>query len=186
MHLVQHPVRQIPARQPQAAVKLDLPHRGGGLEALELRGRRAWARISEVPGPVDLAVIALRPEACLDAVDAHLLKNKDVIVSGMLTAIERHAPFIIFTASGGARMQEGMFSLMQMPRTTVAVHRVTPVDATGAGDQFAAGFLYGMATGQGLDVAGRMGCVAAAEVIGHFGARPLHDVKALFRAQGLI
>ena len=38
-------------------------------EALELRGRRAWARISEVPGPVDLAVIALRPEACLDAVE---------------------------------------------------------------------------------------------------------------------
>ncbi len=38
-------------------------------EALELRGRRAWARISEVPGPVDLAVIALRPEACLEAVE---------------------------------------------------------------------------------------------------------------------
>ena len=38
-------------------------------EALELRGRRAWARISEVPGPVDLAVIALRPQACLEAVE---------------------------------------------------------------------------------------------------------------------
>jgi acyl-CoA synthetase (NDP forming)/GNAT superfamily N-acetyltransferase len=38
-------------------------------DSLELRGRRAWARISEVPGPVDLAVIALRPEACLDAVE---------------------------------------------------------------------------------------------------------------------
>src|SRR6202044_3043311 len=33
-------------------------------------------------------------------------------------------PFIIFTASGGARMQEGMFSLMQMPRTTIAVQRL--------------------------------------------------------------
>ena len=55
-----------------------------------------------------------------------------------------------------------------------------------AGDQFAAGFLYGMATGQGLKVAGRMGCIAAAEVIGHFGARPETDVKALFRADGLI
>jgi acetyl-CoA carboxylase carboxyl transferase subunit beta len=48
----------------------------------------------------------------------------EVIVTGMMTAIERHAPFIIFTASGGARMQEGIFSLMQMPRTTIAVQRL--------------------------------------------------------------
>ncbi|MCX7643802.1 MAG: adenosine kinase [Rhodobacteraceae bacterium] len=71
-------------------------------------------------------------------------------------------------------------------RVSVPVRRVVPVDATGAGDQFAAGFLYGMATGQPLRVAGRMGCIAAAEVIAHFGARPEADVKALFRAEGLI
>jgi acetyl-CoA carboxylase carboxyl transferase subunit beta len=46
------------------------------------------------------------------------------IVTGMLRAVDNHTPFIIFTASGGARMQEGMFSLMQMPRTTVAVQRL--------------------------------------------------------------
>jgi sugar/nucleoside kinase (ribokinase family) len=68
----------------------------------------------------------------------------------------------------------------------VPVHRIVPVDATGAGDQFAAGFLYGMATGQSLAVCGRMGCVAAAEVISHFGARPETDLKALFRKEGLI
>ncbi len=48
----------------------------------------------------------------------------EAIISGMMAAIERKTPFIIFTASGGARMQEGMFSLMQMPRTTVAVQRL--------------------------------------------------------------
>ncbi|WP_374545628.1 acetyl-CoA carboxylase, carboxyltransferase subunit beta [Rhodoblastus sp.] len=48
----------------------------------------------------------------------------EAIVSGMLRAVEKKTPFIIFTASGGARMQEGMFSLMQMPRTTVAVERL--------------------------------------------------------------
>lgn len=68
----------------------------------------------------------------------------------------------------------------------VPVTAITPVDATGAGDQFAAGFLYGYATGAPLDVAGRMGCVAAAEVICHFGARPEADLKDLFRQQGLI
>ena len=69
---------------------------------------------------------------------------------------------------------------------TVPVTRVVPVDATGAGDLFAAGFLYGLATGQGLDVAGRMGCVAAAEVISHYGARPESDLRTLFQAAGLV
>jgi len=68
----------------------------------------------------------------------------------------------------------------------VPVTRVVPVDATGAGDQFAAGFLYGMASGADLATAGRMGCVAAAEVISHFGARPETDIRALFAAQKLI
>ena len=69
---------------------------------------------------------------------------------------------------------------------TVPVRRLVPVDATGAGDQFAAGFLYGYVTGQSLEVAGRMGCVAAREVITHMGARPEADLKALFRKERLI
>ncbi|MDX1781974.1 MAG: adenosine kinase [Thalassovita sp.] len=68
----------------------------------------------------------------------------------------------------------------------VPVNEIVPTDATGAGDQFAAGFLYGYATGATLEVAGRMGCVAAAEVISHFGARPEADLKQLFRREGLI
>ena len=48
----------------------------------------------------------------------------EAIITGMLAAVQRRSPFILFTASGGARMQEGMFSLMQMPRTTVAVQRL--------------------------------------------------------------
>lgn len=71
-------------------------------------------------------------------------------------------------------------------RKVVPVRRVVPVDATGAGDQFAAGFLFGLATGRPLDLCGRMGCVAAAEVIGHFGARPLTDLRVLFRGEGLL
>ena len=48
----------------------------------------------------------------------------EAIVTAMTHAVDKHAPFVIFTASGGARMQEGMFSLMQMARTTVAVQRL--------------------------------------------------------------
>ncbi|HEX8528002.1 acetyl-CoA carboxylase carboxyltransferase subunit beta, partial [Allosphingosinicella sp.] len=42
-------------------------------------------------------------------------------VAGARSAIEHRCPYIIFTAAGGARMQEGILSLMQMPRTTVAI-----------------------------------------------------------------
>ena len=48
----------------------------------------------------------------------------EAIITGLMLRSQRSTPFIIFTASGGARMQEGMFSLMQMPRTTVAVQRL--------------------------------------------------------------
>jgi acetyl-CoA carboxylase carboxyl transferase subunit beta len=45
----------------------------------------------------------------------------EAVVKGLQTAAERGTPFIMFAASGGARMQEGILSLMQLPRTTVAV-----------------------------------------------------------------
>ena len=45
-------------------------------------------------------------------------------VTGMLRAVDKGVPFILFAASGGARMQEGILSLMQMPRTTIAVQKL--------------------------------------------------------------
>jgi len=45
----------------------------------------------------------------------------EAIIAGMMRAVETKTPFILFAASGGARMQEGILSLMQMPRTTIAV-----------------------------------------------------------------
>lgn len=68
---------------------------------------------------------------------------------------------------------------------TVPVTRITPVDTTGAGDQFAAGFLYGYATGRDLETCGRMGTIAAGEVISHIGPRPEADLKDLFRKHGV-
>ncbi len=46
------------------------------------------------------------------------------VITAMDTAIEKNAPFVMVAASGGARMQEGILSLMQMPRATVAVQRL--------------------------------------------------------------
>jgi acetyl-CoA carboxylase carboxyl transferase subunit beta len=48
----------------------------------------------------------------------------EAVITGFETAIARGTPFVLFAASGGARMQEGILSLMQMPRTTVARRRL--------------------------------------------------------------
>jgi sugar/nucleoside kinase (ribokinase family) len=59
------------------------------------------------------------------------------------------------------------------------------VDTTGAGDLFAAGFLFGIAKGSDHQTAGRLGALAAAEVIQHLGARPETSLKALAQEHGL-
>ena len=48
----------------------------------------------------------------------------EAIIKGLETAVDRGTPFVLFAASGGARMQEGILSLMQLPRTTVGVQRL--------------------------------------------------------------
>src|ERR1700726_193424 len=48
----------------------------------------------------------------------------EAVIKGLDTAVEKGCPFVLFAASGGARMQEGILSLMQMPRTTIAVQRL--------------------------------------------------------------
>jgi sugar/nucleoside kinase (ribokinase family) len=60
------------------------------------------------------------------------------------------------------------------------------VDTTGAGDLYAAGFLFGVATGKDLETAGRLGSLAAAEIISHVGARPEVKLAELARKAGLL
>ena len=60
------------------------------------------------------------------------------------------------------------------------------VDVTGAGDLYAAGFLYGLTRGASLAECGRLGSLAAAEVIGHIGARPETPLRKLAKENGLI
>jgi acetyl-CoA carboxylase carboxyl transferase subunit beta len=52
------------------------------------------------------------------------MASGEAIIKGLQTAEQKSTPFILFAASGGARMQEGILSLMQMPRTTIAVQNL--------------------------------------------------------------
>jgi sugar/nucleoside kinase (ribokinase family) len=63
---------------------------------------------------------------------------------------------------------------------------VALVDSTGAGDQYAAGFLFGYTRGLSLETCARMGSIAAAEVLDHIGPRPKRPVLDLFKAANLI
>jgi sugar/nucleoside kinase (ribokinase family) len=70
---------------------------------------------------------------------------------------------------------------------TVPAFPVDPVvDATGAGDLFASGFLLAVARGQDLEMALRAGCLAASEVISHIGARPVRDLEQLAAEHGIV
>ncbi|MCA0870879.1 adenosine kinase [Seohaeicola saemankumensis] len=88
---------------------------------------------------------------------------------------------VVCTRSG-----DGVTVMSGPDRIDVPVTRVVPVDATGAGDQFAAGFLFGMATGRDLETCARIGGICAAEVIGHIGPRPEVNILELLREQGIV
>ena len=63
----------------------------------------------------------------------------------------------------------------------IEAHPTQIVDATGAGDQFAAGFFYGLGEGLDLATSARLGCIAASEVIGHIGPRPEENLLQRFQ-----
>ena len=84
------------------------------------------------------------------------------------------------------RSSEGVTAIQDGNRVDFEVKPITPVDATGAGDQFAAGFLYGLARNYDLEIACSMGCVCAEEVIGHLGPRPKVSLKNKFSEMGLV
>ena len=90
-------------------------------------------------------------------------------------------PLVVCTRSG-----DGVTVISAEGRVDVPVEKITPVDATGAGDQFAAGFLYGLATGRDLETCARIGCVCAGEVIRHIGPRPETSVMDLLKAAKLV
>ena len=98
-----------------------------------------------------------------------------------LARVAAACPLVVCTRSG-----DGVSIMHEGKRTDIPVTKIVPVDATGAGDQFAAGFLFGLVSGRDMETCGRMGNVCAAEVISHIGPRPEVDMKALFAEHGLL
>ncbi|QLC26100.1 adenosine kinase [Parasphingopyxis algicola] len=112
-----------------------------------------------------------------------LFANEDEIKSlqetedfeAAVAATAAKTPLLVVT-----RSEKGALAVKDGERTEIGAEPIDRVvDATGAGDQFAAGFLAGQAEGRGIEDSLVMGAVCAAEVIQHYGPRPETDLKAL-------
>lgn len=84
------------------------------------------------------------------------------------------------SAKGSIILNEGAVTQISADR----IERV--VDTTGAGDLYAAGFLFGYSKGSSLEICGKLASLAAAEVISHIGARPQTALSDLAKSRGLI
>ncbi|MEO5640450.1 MAG: adenosine kinase [Sphingomicrobium sp.] len=112
-----------------------------------------------------------------------LFANEDEIlalagVTDFDAAIASVAPRVPVLAV--TRSEKGAIAVAGAERASVPAEPITKlVDTTGAGDLFAAGFLAGQARGLSLETSLKLGAIAAAEVIQHYGARPEADLRAL-------
>ncbi|MGA3304762.1 MAG: adenosine kinase [Stellaceae bacterium] len=129
----------------------------------------------------------------LELVDQHvdvLFANEHEIASLYQTehfelaaeAVRGHCEIAVLTRSErGSSIVTAKAMLHVAPAPVARV-----VDSTGAGDLYAAGFLYGLTHGRDLETCGKLGSLCAGEVIGHFGARPETSLKILAKSAGLI
>jgi len=127
--------------------------------------------------------------AFLDLVEHHvdlLFANEPEILALYRTddfdeavaAVREHVPYAALTRSAKGSVVVTPDEVIEVP----AVPIDELVDTTGAGDLYAAGFLHGFSLGAELETCGRLGSMAAAEVIAHIGARPVDDLAGQARA----
>ena len=96
-------------------------------------------------------------------------------VDAAVAAVQGKVPLVVVTLA-----ERGAMAVAGGERTVVPAQPIDKVvDTTGAGDLFAAGFLHGQAQGKSLEASLTLGAICAAEVIQHFGARPIVDLKAI-------
>lgn len=167
-----------PPRAKEAMLKAaNLTHKHGGKVALSLsdafcvdRHRAEFARLID-----DHVDILFANEAEVGS----LVQSKDF--EACAAAMRGRAELCVLT-----RGAHGAVILAEDKRYEVAAEPVSRVvDTTGAGDLFAAGFLYGLTHGRSAVDAARIGALAAAEIISHIGARPEQDLAQLVAARGL-
>jgi sugar/nucleoside kinase (ribokinase family) len=145
-------------------------------------GRKVALTLSDIAciGPHRQDFMALIDAGAIDllfANEAEIMSLADLPeLEAAIASVQDKVPLLVVTCGA-----DGALAVENGRRITTPIARIGAgvVDTTGAGDLFAAGVLAGLAEGRGLGDALKMGSIAAAEVISHFGARPEADLRAL-------
>ena len=127
--------------------------------------------------------------ALLDRVDILFANEPEALgLSGVgflddaLDSLAKRCPTIAVTLGSKGCVIVGAEGRIDVPATPVG----QVVDTTGAGDSFAAGFLYGVVNDLGAERSARLGGLTAGEVVGHMGARPIRSLSEMAAAAGLV
>jgi sugar/nucleoside kinase (ribokinase family) len=161
----------------------DAPHAIDGLlKAIDV-AKAAGTKVSFTTS--DAFCVGRFRDQFLDLIQNHidiLFANESEILSLFETedfdeAIEKVRPMCEVAAV--TRSEKGAVIVSGSETHKVDAQKVNVVDTTGAGDAFAAGFLYGYTQGKSLDVCGKLGVALASEAISHYGARAETDLKQL-------
>lgn len=148
-------------------------------------GRKVAFTLSDIAciAPHRAEMLAMLESGAIDLLFANENEIRELAAEAdrdrAIEAIQGKVPLLVVTCGS-----EGALATERGRRVSVPIARIGAgiVDTTGAGDLFAAGFLVGQAKGRSLEDSLRIGSIAAAEVISHFGARPEADLKAMVAA----
>jgi sugar/nucleoside kinase (ribokinase family) len=148
-------------------------------------GRKVAFTLSDIAciAPHRAEILAMLKDGAIDllfANEAEITALADVLNrDSAVAALKDLVPMIIVTCGEAGAMAIDNGHVVKVPIARIGRG---VVDTTGAGDLFAAGFLVGHSGGRPVEQCLKMGSIAAAEIISHFGARPETDLKALMEA----
>jgi sugar/nucleoside kinase (ribokinase family) len=167
----------MPSAEEALAKAVASAHAAGNRVALTLSDP-AWvtgqrAAFEKLLGEVDVLLA--------NEVEALTLTGTDD-VHAAVEALRERCPVVTVTRSEHGAVVAGTDGVESVPAAPVA----EVVDTTGAGDLYASGFLLGLTRGMQLADCGRLGCLAAGEVISHLGARPQRPLRELAETAGLL
>lgn len=158
-----------PEAQEAFRVAADIAHAAGRKVALTLsdpfcvdRHRAAFRELVE------------RHVDILFANEAEIRALYEVDFESAMARVREHCELAALT-----RSERGSVIVAGGRSHVIEAERVTVLDTTGAGDLYAAGFMVGLSRGLPLPTCGRLGALAAAEVISHVGARPMRSLAEL-------
>jgi sugar/nucleoside kinase (ribokinase family) len=166
------------------------PETAGAVEHAIEAARSAGTRVAlSGSDPAWVALHSRELSALLDRVDILFVNEQEAYglagagrLDEAVGVLAARCPIVVVTRGADGSVVADSGRLFEVPARPVPA----VVDTTGAGDSFAAGFLLGVVRGFEPEQSAQLGALAAAEVVGHLGARPLVSLASLARTAGLL